>query len=212
MTPFEALYVRKPPSLLPYPAGKSNIQSLDEILSNKSRILRVLKENLTRARNRMVQQENLHRKDKSFAVDQWVFLKLQPYRQSSVHQRSSQKLAKCYFGPFRIIKKIGYVAYELDLPKASRIHPVFHVSLLKLCQGTPTTQTAPLPDLDAFLPATPNPFAILNHHTINNEITEVLIQWEGHPASEATWESTCELTSKFPHFNKTTQDGPVRKS
>lgn len=119
MTPFEALYGRKPPSLLPYPVGESNIQSLHEILCNKSRILRVLMESLTRARNRMVQQANRHRKDKSFAVEQWVFLKLQPYCQSSVHQRSLKKLAKRYFGPFRIIKKIGSVAYELDLPKAS---------------------------------------------------------------------------------------------
>lgn len=139
MKPFEALYGRKPPTLVPYASGKSKIDSLDTLLKEKSEILKLRKANLTRARNKMLQQANLHRQDKSFEINQWVYLKLQPYRQHSVHHRTSQKLEKCYYRPFRILKKIGKVSYELDLPASSRFHPVFHISLLKLCHGTPMT-------------------------------------------------------------------------
>jgi hypothetical protein len=41
------------------------------------------------------------------------------------------KLAYKYFGPFKILKKVGEVAYQLDFPKEARIHSTFHVSLLK---------------------------------------------------------------------------------
>ena len=201
MTPFEGLYGRKPPVLVPYTAGKSKIQTLDELLSNKARIIKILKENLSCARNRMTQQANLHRKDKEFEVDQWVYLKLQPYRQSSYQHRTSQKLAKRYYGPFRITKRIGPVAYELELPPSSRIHPVFHVSLLKLCQGQPTNQISPLPDQIVFPPSVPTPTAVLDQRSLTSALTEVLIQWEGFPSSEATWENISMIQSKFPDFN-----------
>lgn len=89
MTPFEALYGRPPPSLLPYTSGKTKIDSLNALLQAKAEILKVLKANLNKARNHMIQQANLHRQDKSFAPDQWVYLKLQPYRQVSVKNRTS---------------------------------------------------------------------------------------------------------------------------
>ncbi|MCI30845.1 hypothetical protein A2U01_0052056, partial [Trifolium medium] len=143
MTPFEALYGRKPPNMVHYNPGTSKIESLDELLTQKTMILKVLKDNLVKARNRMMIQANRHRQDRTFEVGQWVYLKLQPYRQHFVQYRDSQKLAKRYYGPFRIIKRIGKVAYELELPATSRIHPVFHISLLKLCHGQPTTQIAP---------------------------------------------------------------------
>ncbi|KAL0291646.1 UNVERIFIED_CONTAM: hypothetical protein Sradi_7018200 [Sesamum radiatum] len=56
----------------------------------------------------------------------------------SVRRRSSQKLASRFFGPFRILRRLGPVAYELDLPPASCIHPVFHASLLKPFHGDPS--------------------------------------------------------------------------
>lgn len=74
-----------------------------------------------------------------------VFLKLQPYVQSSLAVRSHQKLAFRYFGPFKVLAKVGSVAYKLEPPASSSIHPVFHVSQLKPSIGRHATVDA-LPD------------------------------------------------------------------
>ena len=72
-----------------------------------------------------------------------VYLKLQPYRQTTVAMCKNLKLTSQYFGPFKILKKIDPMAFELKLPEGSKIHPVFQVSLLKweiqkLKQASPT--------------------------------------------------------------------------
>uniref|UniRef100_A0ACD5Z4V6 Uncharacterized protein n=1 Tax=Avena sativa TaxID=4498 RepID=A0ACD5Z4V6_AVESA len=79
-------------------------------------------------KQRMKNQADKKRTERQFLVGDKVFLKLQPYAQSSVLRRASHKLAFKYFGPYAINRQIGSVAYELVLPSTSRIHPVLHVS------------------------------------------------------------------------------------
>ena len=91
-----------------------------------------LKEHLAKAQNKMKLVADRTRKDQEFQVGEQVLLKLQPYAQSSLVNRPCPKLAFKYFGPFTVTERIGRAAYRLDLPDHSQIHPVFHVSQLKL--------------------------------------------------------------------------------
>lgn len=61
----------------------------------------------------------------------FVFLKLQPYTQASMALRKQLKLLAKYHGLYEIVQKVGAVAYKLVLHLGSKIHPVFHVTLLK---------------------------------------------------------------------------------
>lgn len=92
-------------------------------------------QHLLRMQQRMKHQADKNRTERMFVVGDEVFLKLQPYIQASVVRRANHKLAFKFFGPYRIVDRVGAVAYKMDLPSSSKIHPVFHVSQLKPCLG-----------------------------------------------------------------------------
>ena len=80
-TPFEVLYGYAPPIHLPYFSGDSKVAAVDQFLTDNETTLKLLKFHLSRAQNRMRQLVNKHRTDKSFSIGDFVYLKLQPYRQ-----------------------------------------------------------------------------------------------------------------------------------
>jgi hypothetical protein len=79
----------------------------------------------------MKAQADNGRSERSFEVGDLVYLKLQPYIQSSVSTRVSQKLSFRFFGPFSVLQKVGKEAYRLNLPQDCKIHLVVPVSQLK---------------------------------------------------------------------------------
>lgn len=89
---------------------------------------------------RMQKSTNKHQREVEYTVENWVYLKLRPYRQSTMAGKRNEKLAQRYFGPYQIIERNGKVAYKLHLLPQSQIHSVFHVSQLKL--AVPTSHKA----------------------------------------------------------------------
>ena len=93
----------------------------------------------------MKAQADNKRRDVSYSVGDWVYVKLIPYRQTSLSDSHYHKLSKRYYGPFQITETINVVTYRLALPPSSKIHNVFHYSILKP-HHTPIIQTMnPLP-------------------------------------------------------------------
>lgn len=130
-TPFEALYGIPPPKLLDYIPGITKVKAVDRQLRSRQQLLAILKHNLVQAQNSMKLQADQHQSNMVFEVGNWVYLRLQPYKQQSIAHKASHKLSPRYFGPFQVIQKIGATAFRLELPPKSKIHPVFHVSCLK---------------------------------------------------------------------------------
>ena len=106
-------------------------QELLEWLKEREEYSSFLKQHLLRAQAKRKSDADRKRSPRKFQQGESVFLKLQPYAQSSVANRQYPKLAMKFFGPFQIIGKIGQAAYKLQLLDHSLIHPVFHVSQLK---------------------------------------------------------------------------------
>jgi hypothetical protein len=137
MTLFEATYRRKPPSLLVYCVGSSALEAVNQDLTMRDAIVRQLKANLSKAQDAMkffTDKKHEH----EFQQEDLVVLKLQPFRQLSLRHHSSHKLGLRFYGPYKVLERLGPFAYCLTLPATSRIHPVFHCSLLKPYKGSTT--------------------------------------------------------------------------
>jgi ribosomal protein L21E len=134
----------------------SSLPDVDSMLTTRSTMLAAVRHQLHRAQQRIKHQADKRRSERSFKVGDSVYLKLQPYVESSLAPRTHQK----YFGPYAVLERIGHVTYKLDLPQGSSVHPVFHVSLLKPAPSTKYPVSSSLPDVDDGLQV---PEAILQH-------------------------------------------------
>lgn len=197
-TPFEVLYGQEPLQLGIDRIETCAVPDLREWLSNRKLMTQLMKHHLLRAQQRQKSQADKNRTERAFQVGDWVYLKLQPYIQQSVMPRANHKLSFKYFGPFLIEAKIGTVAYKLQLPSSSSIHPVFHVSQLKRAVGTNHQVSPTLPPSHSTLQI---PLRILQRRSImqgNHVVPQVLIHWSSWPVSMSTWENETALRQQFP--------------
>jgi hypothetical protein len=144
------------------------------------------------------------RKELSFEVGDFVYLKVSPMRGLRRFEVRG-KLAPRFIGLFKILEKRGEVAYQLKLSsQLSNVHDVFHVSQLKKCMRVPEEQLS-MEDLDAKedLSYQEYPVKILETSeriTQNKRIKMCKVQWSHHTKEEATWEREEELKAEFPSF------------
>ncbi|KAJ9527669.1 hypothetical protein QJQ45_025946 [Haematococcus lacustris] len=144
------------------------------------------------AQSRQAAYANKARRDVEYKVGQKVLLstknlKLQPGK--------ARKLIPRYVGPFEILLLVGAVAVKLDLPASmSRLHPVFHVSLIKPYTGT---DVGFMPPPVTWMDETPVYYVerLLDHKGVkDNKASFYLVQWEGYDSTHNTWEPRSNLT------------------
>ncbi|XP_077232474.1 uncharacterized protein LOC143869801 [Tasmannia lanceolata] len=113
------------------------------------------------------------------------------------------KLSPRFYGLYRVLQRIGIVAYKLELPAGPKIQLVFHVSCLKRNLGDQLKSQNQLPATNERGEIQFQPHTLLDRRIVkqgNRAITEVLVQWANLPAKDATWENFQNLREHFPDF------------
>ncbi|XP_027102559.1 uncharacterized protein [Coffea arabica] len=203
MTPFEALYGLPPSQQALGPYLQTRVAVVGDYIKERQQMDNMLKQNLKQVHERMKKYADEKRSKREFSERDWVYLRLQPYRQSSIALRGNTKLSAKYFGPYQITERIGEVAYRLNLLTSSKVHPVFHVSLLKKKIGDKATPTLQLPETNKNGHWRIELAAVIGRRMVkkrNAATTQWLIHWWGTDPVEATWEDAEEIRKQFPTF------------
>ncbi|GKC36936.1 putative reverse transcriptase domain-containing protein [Tanacetum coccineum] len=131
--PFEALYSQKCRSPVCWAeVGQVQLTGPEMVQETIEKVIQI-KQRMQVARNRQKSYADLKRKPMEFQVGDRVMLKVSPWK-GVVHFGKRGKLNPRYVGPFKVLEKVGSVAYKLELPQElSRVHNTFHVSNLKKC-------------------------------------------------------------------------------
>jgi hypothetical protein len=172
-----------------------------DILQEAEKQVCMVRENLWVAQLRQKSYADHRRRELSFEVGDFVYLKVSPM--SGLRRfKVWGKLPPRFIGPFKILEERGEVAYQLELPpQLSDVHDVFHVSHLMKYLRVPEEQL-PMEDLNAKqdLSYQEYPIKILETServTWNKRIKMGKVQWSHHTKEEATWEREEELKEKF---------------
>jgi hypothetical protein len=164
----------------------------------------MVRENLRIAQSRQKSYTDHRRRELSFEVGDFVYLKVSPMR-GLRRLNLRGKLAPRFIGPFKILEQRGDVAYQLELlPQLSDVHDVFHVSQLRKCLCVPKEQIS-MQDLDAKEDLSYQEYHVKiletsERVTRNKKIKMWKVQWSHHTEEEATWEREEELKDEFPSF------------
>ncbi|XP_076896790.1 uncharacterized protein LOC143549900 [Bidens hawaiensis] len=204
MPPYEMLYGRKCRTPICWgEIGQKDLGSI-EVVKLTSEKLDQIRARLKAAQDRQKSYADKHRRLIEFEVGGLVMLKVSPWN-GIIRFRKRGKLSPCYIGPFKIIERVGKVAYRLNLPQELQgIHNTFHVSYLRKCLSDESTNV-PLNDIevDNKLNYIEDPIAILDQKVKklrNKEITQVKVQWKHRKGSAATWESKKEMRENYPQL------------
>jgi hypothetical protein len=183
------------------PTAADRIQQLHDSIS-------IAKKNLAEAQNRQAQYANLKRREVELEVGQKVLLSTQHLALKDKDR--TKKLMPRFIGPFPVKRIISSVAYELELPTTMKIHPVFHISKLKILKLRSSSSIPSLSDDFEHDHSRPPPELInedgeeewevekiVKHRTVkqknNKQRIEYLVIWKGYPEWEMTWEPASHL-------------------
>ncbi|XP_069148010.1 uncharacterized protein [Solanum lycopersicum] len=144
------------------------------------------------------------RNELEFQVDDWVFLKVSPTK-GVMKFSKKRKPSPRYVGPYKILKRVGKVAYELELLlEFAAVHPVFYISLLKKCVGDQAS-VVPLDIMEVkdSLSNEDLPVEILDFHVIklrNKEVASVKVLWRSQSKEGSTWVAEATMKDNYPHL------------
>nr|GEV37369.1 putative reverse transcriptase domain-containing protein [Tanacetum cinerariifolium] len=203
-TPFEALYKRKCRSSICWAEVGDRQLTGSEIIHETTEKIVQIKSRIQADRDSQKSYADVRRKPLEFQVGDNVILKVSPWK-GVIRFGKRGKLNPRYIRSFKILAKVGTVAYRLELPEQlSRVHSTFHVSKLKKCMADEPL-AIPLDEIqvDDKLNFIEEPVEIMNREVKRLKQSHILIvkvRWNSRRGTEFTWEREDQMQNKYPHL------------
>ncbi|GJS10764.1 putative reverse transcriptase domain-containing protein [Tanacetum coccineum] len=196
--------------------GDSQLTGPEMIRETTEKIVQI-KNRLLTARSRQKSYADVRRRPLEFNVGDKVMLKVSPWK-GVIRFGKRGKLSPRYIGPFKVLERVGPVAYKLELPRELQgIHNTFHVLNLKKCFlfgriGRGGILVIPLDEiqLDDKLHFIEEPVEIMDREVKRlkqSRIPIVKVRWNSRRGPEYTWEREDQMKSKYPHLFKRSKNG-----
>ena len=203
-SPFMLMYGFQPRAPVTVGLANEKIHEVKNFLQDHMDMLRVARRNVQQAQDRYKKFADKRRRPVTFEKGELVFLRV-PENSQSLSTGPVPKLSPRFCGPFKIIKKVGQVAYKLELPASSKVHPVFHVSRLRkrLYSEDNVVDPGILVEYTESPVQPHEPERILDSHelrTRHHVRHQVLVKWKDRPDEGSTWENISTLKKRFPTF------------
>ncbi|KAM2138219.1 hypothetical protein ACFX1Q_010296 [Malus domestica] len=139
-------------------------------------------------------------RDPRFTSKFWI-----AFQEALVRFGKKCKLSPRYIGPYEITERIAEVVYKLELPpELSKVHNVFHVSMLQHYVSDPSHVIPPQPlEINPDLTYDEEPVTILDWKDKvlrNKTVSLVKVLWRNHSVEEATWETKDRMREMYPRL------------
>ncbi|GJY28767.1 putative reverse transcriptase domain-containing protein [Tanacetum coccineum] len=204
VAPYEDLYGRKCRSPVCWSeVGDSQLTDPELIRDTTEKIVQI-KNCLLAARSRQKSYADKRAKLLEFDVGDMVLLKVSPWK-GAMHFGKHGKLSPRYIGPFKILARVGHVAYTLESPEELKgIHSTFHVSNLKKCLAEGDI-VVPMDEiqLDDKLHMIEEPVEVIDREVKRlkqSRIPIVKVRWNSQRGPEFTWEREDQIKKKYPYL------------
>jgi RNase H-like domain found in reverse transcriptase/Reverse transcriptase (RNA-dependent DNA polymerase)/Integrase zinc binding domain/Integrase core domain/Chromo (CHRromatin Organisation MOdifier) domain len=209
-SPFEALYGYSPNYRL---TPSSDVQETQDFMDQRELVRRDLEDAIELANARMaIHFDNKH---KPPHLRGKVFVKLVKAGRKGYQLPKSSKLSTIRMGPYEIKRRVGQLAYELNLPAHTRIHPV--ISCIHLEQCVEDAYQRPLPRPTPIIVDGQEEWVVekLSKERGSGDKKEILVRWRGFDAEQSTWEPydqvKRDVPAMFRAFESRTRRGRPRK-
>ncbi|XP_070054228.1 uncharacterized protein [Nicotiana tomentosiformis] len=216
MAPYEALYRGKCRSTIGwFDVGETMLVG-PKLIQQAIEKVKLIQERLLAAQCCQKSYADNRQRDLVFQVYDWVFLKVTP-KKGVMRFGKKGKLSPRYIGLHMIIRKVGQIAYELDLPSdLESVHPFFHVSILCKCIGDPS-RIVSVDDVQVTkqLSYEETPIAILDRQVQRlrtKDVASVKVLGRKNNVEEMTWEAEEDMKSRYPHLFPLPEKGPTKTS
>eukprot|EP00253_Pinus_taeda_P004557 PITA_04557 len=180
MPPFEALYGRPCRTPLSWDRLEDRVIIGPELIHEMEAQVSQIRQRLKEAQDRQKSYADAHRTDRRYEVGDQVFIRIKPNK-STIRFGKGTKLSPRFIGPFKVVERVGPVAYRLALPP--HLHKIHNVS----DEGVISVE--PLRILERSV-----------RQLRNRLVDQVKVQWDKYSPGSATWEDTEDICQRYPRL------------